>query len=254
VESPVFPLADRELGERWRTTVQKGWDWLQQHSPTTTVHCQNYFWVMTEDRLGTNELKRIARAILHFEPAFVDLVPRHRPRNPSVKANVRQGLSDPHERIEAATSRDQIVELMHCPWPPEPPAGERDPNYFRPKRDDRAHFQRWDHLDPDFLWNFTSLVHNSSEIEFRGAAACTTGRETLAWAELAISFFNAALQTPSDDLESFTKGHGGLWAFLKPRFVPGFNQPERMTPLWEAARSRPGSASKIMSGRRDLGF
>lgn len=198
--------------------------------------CGTHIRVSLSPKYDLEKVKRIAQAVLHFEPAFEDLVPAYRRNHRYAKSNLSQLCrAGRGSNIQAKTTEREIVQLMHSPRP-DPPPQDANPSHYSTT------------LDSNFAWDFTGLSRNV--IEFRNATPCTSAEEILSWTELTFSFIHAAHRTPASELEAYSTGIGGLWAFIERFFVPGLNEPARMTALWANARNRPDSAYNARRGRR----
>jgi hypothetical protein len=224
----------------WRPTITDLWKYLKiQCSLTCGPNCRTHIIVGFYRSYNLKKLKQIARAIIYFEPAFEDLLPKYRRGNIDAKSNgsrMRKAFGNEPLVIENAKTEYDVVKLMQC---------------FRNDRSEDVHDDE-DLFDQEYVWNFSQLRSNR-RIEFRNAPACASGEETLRWAELVFSFVNAAFQTPSSELEGYSNGIGGLWAYMESFFVPVVNEPGRMAVLWDEARRRQGGGEQIRKGKREQG-
>jgi hypothetical protein len=204
-------------------------------------------------------LSRIAEAVLYFDAAFLEIVHRGHDRD-----EWSQSLKSPEARSAGPVVRcveevgpNTLVSKFHRlkisgPWrplpdhvgttrPPPPPDFDQ---YFRQE-------------NTGYCWDFRQAKGGHSDFPkliFRGAPPCITAREALAWSELAMSFIHAAISTSTDKLSRFATDPDGLWAFLEQTFVPGFNEPERMAPIWEMMRMRRrGVVKHVVTGERERG-
>jgi hypothetical protein len=85
----------------------------------------------------------------------------------------------------------------------------------------------------NFAWNFCNLLGETGTIEFRKPPQCIDGEEVLDWAELTLSFIQAAVGCPSVEklLEIPSTAEGLLW-FLKKFEVRGVNEGRRLQGLF----------------------
>jgi hypothetical protein len=140
-----------------------------------------------EARLGGSimdleDIKKIAQAAIHFEPALQVLIPESRRDDLDAMSNWidnERFLGRAFSRrkaigmIESCNSTREVIELV-CP-----------DKSFRP----------W--LDPIcFEWNFRTLYKHRS-IEFRSVGTNVGYDMAVAWAEMALLFVQAALQIPT---------------------------------------------------------
>ena len=216
----VSPIFQAFPGSIWRDNVEGIWGYLWKRyevigSPSASTHIH----IGLEPEYTLKDLKRIAQAVIHFEPAFEALLPECRNRNFQAKSNwlnapglARDGKSrlESIAVIEATLDFDELLNLLQ----PLKPSG--------------------DSYDKSFCWNFSNL-HTKRSIEFRKKPVSTTPEEALCWAELALSFVQAS--TCCESPEAFRRippTVGGLrWFLWKLADIPGVNQPERLERLWE---------------------
>jgi Putative amidoligase enzyme len=208
----VTPILDASAGSRWRDDVQATWRYVRKHYQITADStCSTHVHVSLVSGYTTNQLKRIASSVIHFETAFEALVPETRRANIHVKSNwlhsgslARQGLSRSKSiaAIENARTTPDVVRLMQL-------RGQQG-----------------------FAWNFRSLYFKRT-IEFRKPPASVTADEALSWAELAMTFVQAAiLHGSSAELSTYPAHVTGLNSFLKNVCVAGVNEPGRWYKLW----------------------
>lgn len=216
------------------------WTRLEARSIHVDASCASNIAVRRGDGYSVTleQLKRLAQATLHFELAFVNLTPSYRPRNRYLPSDRIR------DDVAKASTVSAVVKLMHR-------SCERGVGPRVVRNDDRDRY-----LDPDFLWNSTSVETFGDFVEFRGAPAFTKPHEVPSWAQLAISFFYSAIHTPASDLEHFTHGVGGLRTFLEKFFSPERSEAARLEPLWNIARScsTRHSPAKISKGLREKGL
>lgn len=195
----------------WRY-LEENYHVLGTHLAGTHIH------IGLEPGYSVTDLKRLAQAVIHFEPAFEILVHPSRRGNVYAQSNwlyapglARNGLSRPASiaAIEGIGQAADLVNLLH-------PLGRSG------ACDDR-----------DFAWNFYSWYTKGS-IEFRKPQISMSSDDALSWAELAMSFVQAATSWESPPpLQDIPPTVGGLRWFLR-RFgnEPGLNEPERLERFW----------------------
>jgi hypothetical protein len=158
----------------------------------------------------TLEIKRIAQAIIHFEPAFEALVPPIRRENFFAKSN---WLDSPTLAREDKT-RSQLI------------------NDIEEASDAKAITKLIQKTDRHYAWNLWALSDKKT-IEFRKPPASTTPEEVLSWAELAMSFIQASVKYKSTELlERVPATVQGLHWFILHFTVSGVNEPARMQRIW----------------------
>jgi Putative amidoligase enzyme len=90
-----------------------------------------------------------------------------------------------------------------------------------------------DHSDRDYAWNFTNICWGKGTIEFRKPPASTSAAEALSWAELAMSFIQAAIRYGTTNrLQRVPSTVGGLRWFLEQARRTGVNEPARLDCIW----------------------
>ena len=208
--------------------MEATWTYLTNHYEiTANDNCSTHIHISLDPALSLLEVKRIAQAVIHFEPAFEALVPPARRENDYVKSNwldsptLTQGdksRSEVISAIEAEGDTNGLVKLMQS-------------------KDNR-----------NFGWNFWSLFSKGS-IELRKPPASTTPEEVLSWAELALSFVQTSIECGSaQQLQKVPPTIGGLRWFLLQSTIPGMNEPARMHRLWEG--KDPGAALEPIPNSR----
>jgi hypothetical protein len=87
--------------------------------------------------------------------------------------------------------------------------------------------------DRDYAWNFINLCWGKGTLEFRKPPASTSAAEALSWAELALSFIQAAVRYgTSHRLQKVPSTVGGLRWFLEQARRPGVNEMARLDAIW----------------------
>lgn len=235
----VSPILMAFPGSSWRDDVYSIWNFLQrEYNILGSRLCATHIHISLEPDYSLTDIKRLAQAIIHFEPAFEALVPPDRRGNHYARSNWldgprlgRLGLSrqDSVAAIEQVLSLDHLMEL----------------------------FQPIHGIDRDFAWNFYSLFTKTKTIEFRKPPLSLTPDEVLCWAELALSFVQAAIRCKPSELQKVPSTIGGLRWFLHQFHVPGMSEPDRLQSLWrwkdpEAALEPKPQAQKQYAKRPDL--
>lgn len=171
-----------------------------------------------EPEYTLTDVKRIAQAVIHFEPAFEVLVQPSRRGNKYIKSNwlYGPGLAQKGQSragsiaaIGAIHDPDDLFESLH------------------PVRLDGGYSDRY------FAWNFLSCYTKRS-VEFRKPEVSMSADDALSWAELAMSFVQTATSWPSPQLlQDIPPTVGGLRWFLQWfGHVPGLNEPGRLERFW----------------------
>jgi transposase InsO family protein len=161
-----------------------------------------------------SEIKRIAQAVIHFEPALEMLVPDCRRRTQFAKSNWlhanclaadNKSRSQSVAYIEEQLNLRQVVDAIQRPH------------------------------DRDFCWNFQNLLLSEKRtIEFRKPPASTTAEEALSWAEFAMSFVQSSIKCESAaKLQNIPPNLRGLDWFLRQSKVAGANEHRRLRKIWK---------------------
>jgi hypothetical protein len=208
------PLFVAFRGSDWRGHVHATWKYLRQnYRVIADEHCATHVHVSVEGGYSLAELKRIAGSVIQFEPAFDALVAPQR-RSGQCEFAKSSWLDSDHLALQNR-SRAQSVAYI----------------------DNISNFESLLLvMNPDderkYGWNFLS-IEKYFTMEFRKAQASTTGEEALSWAELAMSFIQAAIEHGSPaKLRQVPSTVGGLRWFLEQSHVPGLNEPERLQWFW----------------------
>lgn len=173
----VSPILRAFPDSMWRGDVEATWRFLSRNYDIVGNHMAGtHIHVGFEPEYSLTDLKRIAQAVIHFETAFEALVPRTRRGNRFIKSNwldapglARKGLTrgDSIAAIGEVSHFYQLLDMLH------------------PMEASGAGYDRF------FAWNFYSWYTKRS-VEFRKPPICTTSKEALSWAELAMSFVQAS--------------------------------------------------------------
>lgn len=218
----VSPIFRAHPHSTWRRDVEKTWGYLQRHYDITkTSHCATHIHVSFESPsvYTADDIRRIARAVIHFEPALEALVPQSRRGNRFAKSNWLQGQCLGYEELSRTESIAAIDEI--------------------PLVNDQEDIRRVVELmqdvdDRDYCWNFVNLRRSRETIEFRKPPGSASAAEALSWAEFAMSFVQASVKHGTRDrLEKIPSNVGGLKWFLKQAHVPGVNEPSRLERIWK---------------------
>ena len=230
--SPIFWACP---GSTWRKDVEATWEYLErQYRITKSASCATHIHIsfLPPGIFTLEDIRRIALAVLHFETAFEVLMPPDRRRNPYAKSNwlVGQHLglknkSRP-ESMAAINNATDMIQLIHL----------MQPVY------DRA-----------YAWNFNNLFDSKRTIEFRKPPGSTTADQALAWAELALSFVQAAVRYGTlEKLQKVPSTVRGLYWFMEQAIVPGMNEPGRLERLFDG--TAPDAALEPQGIRLDLSY
>lgn len=208
----MSPIFDVHPGSTWRDSYAATWNYLQRHYIINiTDLCSTHIHVSLIPHYKMTDLKRVACAVIHFEPAFEALVPPERIGNAFVKSNwldspclAEEGLSrfESFAVIERAQSTSNLIKTMQKP------------------------------KDKCFGWNFECLDQHGT-IEFRKPPASLTSTEALSWAELALNFIQAAIKYgTAERLRSVPATITGLRWFLGQVNIPTITEPSRLNRIW----------------------
>lgn len=198
LKSPKIRVRDPD----WRSQVRATWTFIQNNYQvarnilcSTHVHISmtRQFDAIGEVGMGLPNMKKVAQAIIHFEPALEALVPPVRRGNLFAQSNWIDNINFSDEKItrEVAiemigkcSSENELICLL-CPQPQ----------------------QRF------FAWNFRAMKRYRT-IEFRKGSASMNADEVLAWAELVLLFVQAAVKTTPKALRIIPANVRGLKGFL----------------------------------------
>ncbi len=211
----ITPLFVAFPDSGWRGHVRATWNYLQQHYEITdNKDCGTHVHVSVEGGYTLEELKRIASAVLHFEPAFEALVPEHRREDCEY---ARSSWIDSREFAPKGLSRAQSILVI---------SDVADFHLFLGLM--HPYSQR------GYAWNFRSIGKYYT-IEFRKPPASKTASEALGWAEFAMSFVQTSIRHGSPELLKLVPPTvGGLrWFLGQNHNVPGFNESEKLAWIWD---------------------
>ncbi|KAF9645630.1 hypothetical protein BDM02DRAFT_3130921 [Thelephora ganbajun] len=176
--SPIFHFTPNDP---FQDHVRGVWDCIEPPCAVWTNNsCGTHVHVSSSNKYTMAQVKAIARAILHFEPAVNGLVPPHRLNNKWCKTfflnNVNFQDTDVAwaiARVDGAGSLKAIVGLVHPPLD----------DFPIPDR-----FYAWSFANSSSL-----LGPPRSTIEFRQGEGVTTPFNALTWVEFVVAFIGAAL-------------------------------------------------------------
>ena len=211
----VTPILEVSTDPLWRDHVKVAWEYLRQnYCVTSHGSCGTHVHISFVPNYNLRDLQRIASSAIYFEAAIEALVPAGRRHNVWVRSNwryspllMKKGRSrlESIAEIERATTQDRVISLMQ------------------------------EEGETNFTWNFSHLSRHGLKqtIEFRKAPASVTSSEALSWAELTMTFVQAAVQHGRlTDLQKFAATTGGLLAWLEQVNVAGLNEPYRLQRIW----------------------
>lgn len=211
----VTPILDVSTDPLWREHVEVAWECLlQKYHVTSHGSCGTHVHVSLVPNYNLRDIQRIAASAIYFEAAIEALVPADRRQNVWVQSNwrhspllMRKGRSrlESIAEIERATTKDRVISLMQ------------------------------EDGETSFTWNFSHLSKGGLKqtIEFRKPPASVTSSEALSWAELTMTFVQAAVQHGRlGHLQKFAANTDGLLAFLLQVNVAGVNEPQRLQRIW----------------------
>jgi hypothetical protein len=195
-------------GSEWRQHIRAAWRFLNENYMVTgNNNCSTHVHISRAEGYSLEDLKRVAQAVIHFEPVFEALLPASRRGNEYARSNwidnpalAYQNLSRVQSlnRIENLTMVDELIDLMN-------------PNQSK-----------------YFGWNFLS-IKTYQTIEFRRGAVSTSVTDVFMWVELATSFVQASLTVPTSvaNLLQYPATVGGLRTFIGKAQL---GQPEMYNP------------------------
>ncbi|KAI1410318.1 putative amidoligase enzyme-domain-containing protein [Hypoxylon sp. FL1857] len=199
----VSPILRIYPGSAWREHVEAAWNFLET---LYTVHvdknCSTHIHLSLADGYTISQLKRLAQAVIHFEPAIEALVPPDRRGNEYARSNWidnsnfgYRNLSREQsiEQLEKCMAIDEVIRLMN----------PNDSRYFG--------------------WNFLAMKKYKT-VEFRRGAGSRNVNDVFMWVEFALSFLQASLKLGSAaSLKQYPASVGGLSMFIS--FAGLQNQP-----------------------------
>lgn len=200
--------------------------------------CGTHVHISIAEGYTTGAVKRIAQAVIYFEPAFEAILPPNRRQNEYTMSNWIDNPNFGHKNksrlesiatIENCSTTRQVVELM-CP---------QQNKYWG--------------------FNFLNIVEDPhSTIEFRRGTPCASARSPLVWAELAMSFTQAAIKCgTSANLRKIPSSVEGLRWFLQNSGLnetPGMNDSRYLAILFQdidpKASLQPAPLGKLSAEKR----
>lgn len=212
----ISPLFRYFPGSHWRQNVEALWSFMsQRYLMHSNADCSTHVHISRVEGYSTSDVKRIAQAIIHFEPAFEALVPSERRGNEYSRSNWLDNPQLAYRKlsreqsiglIEAMNTTDEIIDIMN-------------PNQSK-----------------YFGWNFLSLKTYKT-IEFRRGTASLSSNDTFMWVELGMSFVQAAMtQLSSQQMQKYPKTTGGLMDFIQNAHLPqgeGIHNPAYLQRLFQ---------------------
>lgn len=202
--------------------MEATWEYLQRHyAIIADSRCGTHVHISFESpgEYIAEDIRRIARCVIHFEPALEALMPQDRRGNVFAKSNWLEG----HLLGKANKSRRESIAAI-----------DEIPVVDNEALDIIRIIALMQHKgDRDYGWNFINLCCGMATIEFRKPPASTTPEQALSWAELAMSFIQASVRygTPKR-LQRVPSTVGGLRWFLEQARRTGVNEPGRLEWLW----------------------
>lgn len=218
----------RAWNSGWRDHIRETWQFLQKtyiidRNPSCGTHVRLYL----SSRATLQDLKRVAQAIIHFEPAFMDLVPPHRRRNCLTRRYLGRPLSrlECIDEIERAINPSDIVALMQ----------------------EDTENQKY------YSWNVLGLTWDKHRwVEFRQPPGSVDVEEFLSWAELALLFVGAALLEWDWSVQKEgPTGMEALYRFVMAQRMPGQREGTSWRRLWPQANRRERGVYQVARGGRE---
>lgn len=170
------------------------WEFLTaEYRVTADEECSTHVHLSLTGGYTLTQLKRLAQAVVYFEPAVERIVPETRRNNEYARSNwidnrhlayKKLSRADSMRAIEACKSDADVIELMN-------PGQDR---YFG--------------------FNFLPLKTYRT-IEFRRGSGSTNVGEVFRWVEFAVRFLQASMGVARlEDFQKFKSNVGGLKQFL----------------------------------------
>ncbi|OOF90623.1 hypothetical protein ASPCADRAFT_135076 [Aspergillus carbonarius ITEM 5010] len=196
----ISPLLRSFPGSPWRQSVGALWTFIsQRYLVQGNADCSTHVHISRVEGYSTFDVKRIAQAIIHFEPAFEVLVPPERRGNEYSRSNWLDNPQLAYRKL----SREQSIAVIEGMNTTEEIIDIMNPNQSK-----------------YFGWNFLSLKTYKT-IEFRRGSASLSPNDTFMWVELAMSFIQAAMvQLSSEQMQKYPKTTGGLMDFIQHAHLP----------------------------------
>ncbi|KAJ8131971.1 hypothetical protein O1611_g1651 [Lasiodiplodia mahajangana] len=194
--SPIFFLMK---DSPWRDSIKKTWEFLKgYYDVTANASCSTHVHTSVVGLYSMVQVKRLAQAIIHFEPAFEVLMPPERRGNKYAMSNFVDNVtfefgqisrSDAINMLEKCGTRLEVVQMM-------------SPN-------DSAKFG----------WNFLPVEKEGfGTAEFRRGAPSVSPGDVFRWVELATSFLRASIHMGSAaEIQGFKQTTEGLKDYLLKR-------------------------------------
>ncbi|KAK8030444.1 hypothetical protein PG990_000178 [Apiospora arundinis] len=172
----VSPILSVYQGSLWRRDVDATWRFLEQnYTVTANEDCSTHVHMSLTDGYTVVQLKRLAQAIIHFEPAIEALLPLR-----AAATNMPESIAV----IEGCRDADEVINLMN----------PKQSRYFG--------------------WNFLALKKYST-VEFRRGASSLTVEDVFMWVDFAISFLQASMRVRGmEDFKMYPPSVGGLSMFV----------------------------------------
>ncbi|KAK2872158.1 hypothetical protein FQN49_002516 [Arthroderma sp. PD_2] len=197
----------------WKSSVVSIFDCLRINTFLQVNHsCGFHVHISKKEASWTREdLVRISRAIIYFEPSLELIVPAHRrgsiwAKNNRCDNHRFEGKSDRQamDLIDGCKDNEELAQLMN---------GGNDRN---------------------FSWNFTNLLGgDQNTIEFRRGPGITNENDAFRWVEFVVRFVNSARNTGSRyGLSAFRRDAIGLQEFLRAHVIPN-SQAGLLNPLFD---------------------
>lgn len=193
----------------WRAEIRKTWTFLEEnYILSANTLCSTHVHVSVRRGgeggigMGLSNMKKIAQAIIHFEPAIEALVPPERRGNVWASSN---WIDNKVFATPEMTRRRVLEALQNC-------SSVADvAQMMSPGPQGKA-----------WAWNFQAL-NKFGTIEFRKGSASLNAGDAIGWAELVLYFVLAAIKLRGlNSLLHFPANIGGLAGFL------GFEKTRKM--------------------------
>ncbi|KAK4172033.1 putative amidoligase enzyme-domain-containing protein [Triangularia setosa] len=197
-------------GSAWRREVEKMWEFIDaNYVVLDNRNCSTHVHLSRAEPWTVDQIKRLAQAIIHFEPAFEVMVPPERRNNEYARSNwidnarfVGKSRDQAMDEIEKQRTIKDVLNLMH---------GAND----------------------------QSKYYATKTVEFRRGAPSKNVKDVFMWVELAMEFMQAAIIIKTRaDFSKYARNVGGLKRLIADACLPqsvGINQSTYLTPLYTRA-------------------
>ncbi|KAK4202980.1 putative amidoligase enzyme-domain-containing protein [Triangularia verruculosa] len=205
-------------GSARRREVEKMWEFIDaNYTVLANRNCSTHVHLSRAEPWNVIQIKRLAQAIVHFEPAFEAMVPPERRNNEYARSNwidnarfVGKSRDQAMDMIEQQGTIKNVIHLMH--------GADEQSKYYG--------------------WNFLTL-ESYKTVEFRRGAPSMSVKDVFMWVELAMEFMQAAIIVKTRaDFSKYARNVGGLKKLIADaglKQTVGTNQKAYLEPLYRRA-------------------